>query len=309
MYYIFYLIHFYINLDYFIFIIMMSSKLKNIIYPKPIPDINNYINNTPKHEPTNTTYAIKYLYGGISGMCGIALSHPIDTIKTHIQTGHKLNTFKPSFTHFYKGISAPLLGVGIEKALVFGTYNYMYSNTDNIPLSGALSGLVASLVVTPYERIKILKQNLQVIHFKDMNIKFLYKGFTPTFFREMPGFAIYFTTYEYLKKKTFTDYNKKIDYTSSFLFGGASGITAWIFIYPQDKIKTILQSQTHLHSQCRLENYRHRNIKNIINTIYNSGGIKQFYSGFGWAAARAVLLHSGTFCMMEYLNTTFGSRF
>ena len=298
---------------------MLSSKLKNIIYPKPIPDINNYINNTntnnnttnntntntnTNNTTTNTnttnTHALKYLNGGISGMVGILLSHPIDTIKTHIQTGNKLNTFKPSFTNLYKGICAPLLGVGIEKAIVFGTYNYMFSKTDNIPVSGALSGLVASLVVTPYERIKILRQNSQVIAFKDLNIRFLYKGFTPTFLREIPGFAIYFTTYEYLKYNTFTKYNKKIDYTMSFIYGGIAGVTSWIFIYPQDKIKTILQSQLQLHSG--IEKTSSNTIKNIINTIYQNGGIKQFYSGFGWAAARAVLLHSGTFCMMEYLS-------
>ena len=79
---------------------MMSSKLKNIIYPKPLPDINtiNTINTTETTNNSNintNTYIIKYINGGVSGMCGILLSHPIDTIKTHIQTGHKLNTFKP----------------------------------------------------------------------------------------------------------------------------------------------------------------------------------------------------------------------
>ena len=287
----------------------MSSIFRNMIYPKSLPDINtinntidttyNTIMNTPINTTTNNTkpnhsYITKYINGGLSGMCGILLSHPFDTIKTHIQTGHKLNTFKPSFSNFYRGMSAPLLGVGIEKAIVFGTYNYIYSKTENIPLSGAISGLTASLIVTPYERIKILKQNSQVISFKDLNIRFLYKGFTPTFFREMPGFAIYFTTYEYFKYNTFTKYNKKIDYSSSFLYGGLSGLTAWIFIYPQDRIKTILQSASGTTNSV--------SIKHIINTIYNSGGLKQFYSGFSWAAGRAMLLHSGTFCMMEYLN-------
>ncbi len=285
----------------------MSSKLKNIIYPKPLPDINtiNTINNkdidtkdTTSETTNDSTYIIKYINGGISGMCGILLSHPIDTIKTHIQTGNKLNTFKPSFKNFYKGISAPLLGVGIEKAIVFGTYNYMYSKTDNIPLSGAISGLTASLVVTPYERIKILKQNSEAINFKDVNTRFLFRGLSATFTREMPGFAIYFTTYEYLKKKTFTDHNKKIDYTSSFIYGGLSGITAWIFIYPQDRIKTILQSHSGRETNTN-------NIKSIINSIYASGGLKHFYSGFSWAVARASLLHSGTFCVMEYLNNKY----
>ena len=271
----------------------MSPILNNIIYPKPIHNINNSTTTTN----TTNSYTIKYINGGISGMCGIVLSHPIDNIKTYIQTGNKLNSFKPSVTNFYKGISAPLIGVGIEKAIVFGTYNYMYKNTSNIPLSGAVSGLIASLVVTPYERIKILKQNSQVIIFKNLNLSFLYKGFTPTFSREIPGFAIYFTTYEYLKKKHFTDYNKNINYTSSFLYGGISGITSWIFIYPQDKIKTILQSKIETNTT-----NTHNNIKTIINSIYQHGGIKHFYKGFVWAASRAVLLHSGTFCMMEYLN-------
>ena len=283
----------------------MSSIFRNMIYPKPLPDINTINNtidntyNTIMHTPTintNNSYITKYINGGISGMCGILLSHPFDTIKTHIQTGQKLNTFKPSVLNFYKGISAPLLGVGIEKAIVFGTYNYIYSKTDNIPFAGAISGLTASLIVTPYERIKILKQNSQLISFKDLNIRFLYKGFTPTFFREMPGFAIYFTTYEYLKANTFTKHNKKINYTSSFVYGGISGLTAWLFIYPQDRIKTILQSGTGSGTT------NSGSIKHIINTIYKDGGLKQFYSGFSWAAGRAILLHSGTFCMMEYLS-------
>jgi solute carrier family 25 carnitine/acylcarnitine transporter 20/29 len=284
----------------------MTSKIKNIIYPKPIPDINtNYsISNDNGNSNSNSnSYIKKYINGGLSGMCGILLSHPIDTIKTHIQTGNKLNTFKPSFTNLYKGISAPLIGVGIEKAIVFGTYNYMFTNTDNIPLSGAISGLVASFIVTPYERFKILKQNSQIVHFKDINVKFLFRGLSATFTREVPGFAIYFTTYEYLKKKNFTNKNKTIDYSSSFLYGGLSGLTAWIFIYPQDRIKTILQSG--VEKESTKMHIHNTNINTIINTIYKSGGLKHFYSGFSWAAARSILLHSGTFCMVEYLNTNY----
>ena len=75
----------------------MSPILNNIIYPKPIHNINN-------STTTNTTnsYTIKYINGGISGMCGIVLSHPIDNIKTYIQTGNKLNSFKPSLQIFIK---------------------------------------------------------------------------------------------------------------------------------------------------------------------------------------------------------------
>ena len=250
--------------------------------------------NNKAYTNTNDSYITKYINGGISGMCGVLISHPIDTIKTHIQTGNKLNTFKLSFSNLYKGMSAPLIGVGIEKAIVFGTYNYILSKTDNnIPISGAIAGIISSFIVTPYERIKILKQNSQVINYKDINIKFLFRGLSATFIREMPGFAIYFSTYEYLKRRNFTNNNKTIDLYHSFLYGGISGLSAWIFIYPQDKIKTVMQSNSNSGN----------GFTHIVKNMYNTYGLTYFYKGFSWAAGRAVLLHSGTFCIMEILST------
>ncbi len=230
-----------------------------------------------------------YIKGCISGMCGIIMSHPVDSIKTHIQTS-KL-PFKYNVVNLYRGIFSPLCGVGLEKALVFGTYNYFINKNYNIFISGALSGLTASLIVSPYERIKILKQTNQKISIKKcFSPTFLFKGLSATFTREVPGFAIYFSTYEYLKNKYFTKKNKKITIPASFIFGGISGTTAWIFIYPQDRIKTILQSS------------ESNNIKYIIKKTYDVGGLKHFYSGFSFAVARAILLHSATFCTMELLN-------
>lgn len=246
----------------------------------------------------------QYVFGGISGMCGVLLSHPLDTIKTHIQTGNKLNTFKPNIFNLYKGISIPLMGVGIEKAIVFGTYNYTLQITESIPLSGAIAGLTASLIVSPYERLKILKQSSKSFTLKDViSPRFLFKGLSVTFTREVPGFAIYFSVYEKLKYETFTKYNKQIPSEYSFLYGGLSGLTAWIFIYPQDKIKTIIQSNNNNSTNYSLLG---NSINKIVKDIYNEKGLshifKHFYKGFNWAAGRAILLHSGTFCMMEALN-------
>lgn len=237
-----------------------------------------------------------YVKGAISGMFGIIISHPVDTIKTHLQTHKTLNTFKFEPLHLYRGITSPLLGVGLEKALVFGTYNYCRNNNINklnIPLSGAISGFVASLIVSPYERIKILRQNQTQFKMSEcMKPNFLFKGLSATFTREVPGFAIYFSTYEYLKNKFYISQNKDIDIVASFLFGGIAGSNAWLFIYPQDRIKTIIQSN----------NTNKVNIMELIKNTYQNGGLRQFYSGFSMAIARAVLLHSGTFCMMEILN-------
>lgn len=271
-----------------------------IIDDIPIQDYSNS-SNTPSNPspPETTNHTDYYIKGAFSGMFGILLSHPIDTIKTHIQTGKPLSTFKFNITNLYKGLSAPLFGVGIEKAIVFGTYNYFQKQTASklgsasIPVSGAIAGLTAALVVSPYERLKILKQNSQKIMFSDLSPSFMFKGLSATFTREVPGFAIYFSVYEALKYNTFTKYNCDITYLHSFLYGGLSGITAWLFIYPQDRIKTILQANANSDGR----------FSNVMREIYAKGGIKHFYSGFSWAVMRAMLLHSGTFCMMEVLTS------
>ncbi len=234
-----------------------------------------------------------YIKGCISGMVGILISHPVDSIKTYYQTQKNIINnigYKYTISNLYKGITSPLVGVGLEKALVFGTYNYIKNISNNTPLSGAVSGFVASMIVSPYERIKIMKQTNQKVILSDcLKHSFIFKGLSATFTREIPGFAIYFSTYEGLKNKFYN--NRQIDIPASFIFGGLSGITAWVFIYPQDRIKTILQSQT-----------TNTSINTLIKNIYNTGGFMQFYKGFSFAAARAVLLHSGTFCTMELLS-------
>ena len=129
--------------------------------------------------------------------------------------------------------------------------------------------------------------------FRDLSPRFMFRGLSATFTREVPGFAIYFSVYEALKYNTFTKYARDITYLHSFLYGGLSGITAWLFIYPQDRIKTILQANANSDGR----------FSNVMREIYAKGGIKHFYTGFSWAVVRAMLLHSGTFCMMEVLTS------
>jgi solute carrier family 25 carnitine/acylcarnitine transporter 20/29 len=146
---------------------------------------------------------LSYFYkGAISGSTGLLLSHPIDTIKSNVQKGTPINW---SIKYLYRGVIPPFLGVGLEKALVFGSYSNVcfYLSQDNYysykhSIAGACSGFVASFIVTPIERIKILRQT-NTNGPKSLNLSTLYRGFSNTFSREMPGFAIYFTVYEQLK--------------------------------------------------------------------------------------------------------------
>ena len=241
----------------------------------------------------DNNYYKNFGYGYIAGMTGIVASHPFDTIKTNIQ---KKQMISYNIKNLYKGVAAPLFGVGLEKAIVFGTYetSKKYINSDFI--CGGLAGLTASFVVTPFERIKILLQTNQTLETQLLNKKFLFQGLSATFYRETPGFAIYFSTYNYLKNKIQQREKKEdLHYFDSFMIGAVSGCASWIFIYPQDRIKTHLQA-------CK---ERQISFNQGFKEVLNDGGYRGFYRGFHYALMRAIPLHATAFMTFELCKKYF----
>lgn len=58
----------------------------------------------------------EFISGSLGGLVGTILSHPIDTIKTRIQSGSAKNIFDAiHMKKFYSGIRALLLGIPLEK--------------------------------------------------------------------------------------------------------------------------------------------------------------------------------------------------
>jgi len=250
----------------------------------------------------------QFINGWVAGVTAVITSHPFDTYKTHIQENKVIPNYK--LTTLYRGLSAPLLGVGFEKAVVFGVYessikytNELCSNIWNDKLnvlvasnaiSGGLSGMCASFIVTPFERVKILLQTSKNLHHRDFwrgqeyGFKSIFQGLSATFYRETPGFAIYFSTYNYLKYNYEHD-NKKIGLVNSFIYGGIAGSTSWLFIYPQDRIKTKIQALKDTNMS----------FKEGFNEIVKKEGIMSLYKGFSYALLRAIPLHATAFMTME----------
>lgn len=246
-----------------------------------------------KKEKTSNFSLKSFIFGYIAGFSGIIASHPFDTMKTRIQEGKKIN-FNLRF--LYRGVCPPLIGVGLEKAIVFGTFENTKFYTNSDFLSGGISGLTASLIVTPFERIKIRLQtdgkvNLGNLTKSQMNLKYLYQGFSATLTRETPGFAIYFSVYNYFKNQT-------LDLTAfkSFLYGSLAGIFSWVFIYPQDRIKTHLQA---------LADRKMGFVEGFREIQVSSGGYTGFYKGFSFALMRAVPMHATAFMTMEICKKNF----
>jgi solute carrier family 25 carnitine/acylcarnitine transporter 20/29 len=178
----------------------------------------------------------------------------------------------------------------LEKSIVFGFYEKMKILGYNDFISGLVGGFISTIIVTPIDRLKINYQNKTSI-----KITNLYKGFTPTIFRETPGFGIYFSTYNYLNK----NYNSNNYLWNNFIFGSISGLTSWIFIYPSDLIKTKYQSSNNI------------SLINVIKNIYynKNKGFINFYNGFNLAIMRAMPLHGGVFLGYEMAKKYFITPF
>jgi solute carrier family 25 (mitochondrial carnitine/acylcarnitine transporter), member 20/29 len=232
-----------------------------------------------------------FFCGLVGGMLGTAISHPFDTIKSNIQTKKYNNIIscstgiynKYGIPGFYKGLLPPLCGIGLEKMLVFGIYNTLKDYGFNTTISGGLSGAMACTLITPIEYLKINGQIGSLV-----NLKNVYRGFNITLCREIPGFGIYFTTYEYLKN------NYNTSPYRLFLYGGLAGTISWVFIYPMDIIKSNVQGSNNNISAFEYGKQ-----------LYKQNGLKHFYKGISLSLIRAFPMHGGAFYGYEIMKQLF----
>jgi hypothetical protein len=147
------------------------------------------------------------------------------------------------------------------------------------------------------EKYKILKQNDPKLTYtkitKDLiaqgylkGTKTLYNGLSACFFREVPGYAIYFSTYNFLNSITNNikyHENNDIGFAKTLINGGLSGVAAWTVIYPFDTIKTNMQQNN-------------TNFMETAKSLINEGRI---YKGIQWSLMRAFTLHSCVFLGYE----------
>jgi solute carrier family 25 carnitine/acylcarnitine transporter 20/29 len=122
----------------------------------------------------------------------------------------------------------------------------------------------------------------------------LYRGFGITLLRELPSFAGYFFIYEGSKRVLSGAQSKHESELTGFellLCGGLAGFGAWLPCYPQDVIKSRIQS-----SQSKLR------IFETAHSIMNEFGLRGFFRGFGPTMARAFPANAATFFAYEFVH-------
>lgn len=155
------------------------------------------------------------------GAAGVLVGHPFDTVKVHLQTDDPKNPKYKGTLHcmktillvdnvrgLYRGISSPMMGIGLVNAIVFGVYGNVQKLSEN-PNSlmthfnaGVIAGIAQSFICAPME---LAKTRLQLSNHIDGQHKFkgpidcllyiqrtegirgTFKGLLATVLRDIPG--------------------------------------------------------------------------------------------------------------------------
>jgi len=208
----------------------------------------------------------QYVIGSIVGISQSLLGHPLDTLKVYKQNKITKNL---SFYQYYTGIKYPLILSAFHNSMLFGSYSQFNDKINNSFISGALSGGIFGIIISPFELYKTRSQL-----FKSNKIS-MFRGMPLAIMRESVGTATYFGSYYYMK-------NKDIH---PFIAGGLSGWFSWFSCYPVDTIKTRIQSSRKL-------------------TYYDAFKQKKLWSGFKYCSYRAILVNACGFIIYEYLNNS-----
>ncbi|XP_066514424.1 solute carrier family 25 member 45 isoform X2 [Hoplias malabaricus] len=244
---------------------------------------------------------VEFIAGWISGAIGLAVGHPMDTIKVRLQT-----------QSIYKGIFH----------CVMQTYRHEGSqhkerNPDkkaslwSIYIAGCFSGLMQVLITAPIDLVKVRLQSQHTSHlerdgakyrgpmhcvaviFKEDGVRGLFRGMWALTLRDVPCFGLYFLPYE-LTCRMLTEKGKQPSMHVILVAGGIAGVVTWACATPMDVVKARLQMSG---AGGRL----YKGTLHCITASLQEEGIWVFFKGLLLNSLRAFPVNAVTFLSYEML--------
>ncbi|KAI9668680.1 MAG: mitochondrial aspartate-glutamate transporter agc1 [Trizodia sp. TS-e1964] len=255
-----------------------------------------------------------FALGSLAGAFGAFMVYPIDLVKTRMQNQRSQQVgqmlYKNSldcakkvirnegFKGLYSGVVPQLIGVAPEKAIKL-TVNDLARRHFSDPKSGAIAlhhemfsgGLAGACQVIFTNPLEIVKIRLQVQGeiaktvdgvpprsaiwiVKNLGLVGLYKGASACLLRDVPFSAIYFTSYNHLKRDYFGEsQTNKLGVLQLLTAGAMAGMPAAYLTTPCDVIKTRLQVEA------RKGETKYHNLRHCASTIFKEEGMKAFFKG------------------------------
>ncbi|CAM8944540.1 unnamed protein product [Rhodiola kirilowii] len=233
-------------------------------------DISSEAHHKSRIAPAKRQHAVA---GAMAGICVSLCLHPVDTVKTVVQSCHldqksicdigRSIVSERGLSGLYRGIASNVA----SSAPISAVYTFTYESVKGVLLplfpkeycsvahctAGGCASVATSFIFTPSERIK---QQMQVrSNYRNCwnaltgviqkgGLPSLYAGWGAVLCRNVPHSIIKFYAYENLKRITMSSLQcKELDTLQTLACGGVAGSTAALFSTPFDVVKTRLQTQ------------------------------------------------------------------
>ncbi|GAB4822826.1 hypothetical protein N2152v2_009872 [Parachlorella kessleri] len=276
------------------------------------------------HRSLDADPVLDYIAGCVAGSANITSGFPFDTVKVRLQASgsHYRGPWDAFITilraegvrGLYRGLTPPLIGGAVETGVNYAVYQAMLQSTTHpsvdlpaglaIPLSAGTAGFFLSFVLSPAELIKCRMQlgAMDSLHsysgpldclrqvVRSEGLAGLARGLGGTMAREMPGNAIYFSSYEMLRRVVpGRPVDRRIprslwqqlqDAASAIMCGGLAGMAMWATVLPIDVAKTRIQTAwpgTPLDV----------GVARQLQLLYAEGGLRSLYAGLSPTLIRA----------------------
>ncbi|KAI9776944.1 MAG: mitochondrial aspartate-glutamate transporter agc1 [Geoglossum umbratile] len=284
------------------------------------------------------TSAHHFALGSMAGAFGAFMVYPIDLVKTRLQNQRSQRVgemlYKNSidcatkvvknegFRGLYSGVLPQLIGVAPEKAikltvndLVRGKFTDQTSGKIWWPhelIAGGTAGACQVIFTNPLEIVKIRLQVQGEVAKKvdgvprrsalwivrNLGLMGLYKGASACLLRDIPFSAIYFPTYNHLKRDYFGETPQRPLGVLKLLTAGAiAGMPAAYLTTPFDVIKTRLQVEA------RKGETKYLGLRHCAMSVYREEGIKAFFKGGPARIMRSSPQFGFTLAAYEVLQT------
>eukprot|EP00039_Didymoeca_costata_P032050 m.36654 g.36654 ORF g.36654 m.36654 type:complete len:290 (-) comp9168_c0_seq1:260-1129(-) len=263
-------------------------------------------------------YLIPYFAGAVSGISDTVFSHPLDTLKTRLQSrqveGKRVDSGRlwthPSFRKgLYDGINPALVRGVLSNSIFLGcndTFRNILGVGQNTPafspsfLGAAVLGSFAeALLYTPLELSKI---KLQVGQHKSTpnalrelvakhGIRGSYLGFTAMLYGVMLGNVAFFTSYKLIVDGLERSGNKDISAKSAMIAGSAANILYFALGHPLDTVQSCIMTQ-------RYAGELYSGTLDCTLKLVKSHGTKSLFRGIVPNVLQAI--PGGAACMVTY---------
>lgn len=216
-------------------------------------------------------------------------------------------TYLKQLRSLYAGISAPLITVGLVQSINFAVYDSMrrvlyslqqhenhksYIGKDsmtNVAIASSTAGSVLALFTSPMLIVKTAQQTVPGLGLGEAMRRTwrtgLFAGFGPHFFSETVGRAVYFCSYESIKRELVKRRTVECDASPTLgermISAAASGTLCWAFIFPVDAIRSRIY---YAHA---IQHGPIRSCWEMAEEMYKTGGLRSFYRGFVVTVIRA----------------------